>query len=216
MQKIILLIILIPHIAWAQVIDNIDSHGVLKSGGLNLSLAGVMLKDGAVDYMKNNWQGREVIIEYGEKKQNRYGNELVQVRSKDGDWLQGELVKSNLALAYPTLDNDVMAKEILAIESQIPLTDLQLKENLEEYKGSLQIVQGVVYEVKKVRDKMYINFEDDWKQDFTVLIRKKNFKRFDGVDFDLFKGQKIRVRGWVESYNGPMIEIYNKWHMQLL
>jgi micrococcal nuclease len=41
------------------------------------------------------------------------------------------------------------------------------------------------------------------------VIRPAGLRVFakEGIDVAAYQGRRIRVRGWVESWNGPMIEI---------
>jgi len=59
-----------------------------------------------------------------------------------------------------------------------------------------------------VRRRGYVNFGADWKSDFTISIAPRDRKLFgpEGEDILAFKGRIIRVRGWIKSFNGAMIE----------
>ena len=59
------------------------------------------------------------------------------------------------------------------------------------------------------RGSAYLNFGPDWKRDFTAVIRPEALRVFtmEGIDPAAYEGRRIRVRGWVESWNGPMIEV---------
>jgi hypothetical protein len=67
---------------------------------------------------------------------------------------------------------------------------------------------GRVRETAEVRGRIFLNFGEDWREDFTVMIAPKRTDSFEDAGMDLLglKGRWIRVRGWIESYNGPMIE----------
>jgi hypothetical protein len=41
------------------------------------------------------------------------------------------------------------------------------------------------------------------------VIRAEGLRVFrsDGIDIAAYEGRRIRVRGWVEYWNGPMIEV---------
>ena len=59
------------------------------------------------------------------------------------------------------------------------------------------------------RNKLYLNFGNNWRDDFTVSVSALNLRKFTKRKIDLKKwnGKKIRVRGWLRSYNGPFMEI---------
>ena len=45
--------------------------------------------------------------------------------------------------------------------------------------------------------------------DFTVTVTPKDMRNFRAAKFDVkaLAGKRVRVRGWIESYNGPEMEI---------
>jgi hypothetical protein len=55
--------------------------------------------------------------------------------------------------------------------------------------------------------RIYLNFAKDWRSDFTVGVERKDVSAFTaaGIDLKGFAGKRVRVRGWVEWRNGPMI-----------
>ncbi len=67
---------------------------------------------------------------------------------------------------------------------------------------------GIPARVKSRGGWYYINFTADWRSDFTIVVaaRARRLFRVAGLDLAGLEGRRIRVRGWVKSYNGPMIE----------
>jgi hypothetical protein len=59
-----------------------------------------------------------------------------------------------------------------------------------------------------VRKRTYLNFGADWRSDFTITIAPKDRRLFeaDGIDPLIYQGKRVRVRGWLKSYNGPLID----------
>ncbi len=74
--------------------------------------------------------------------------------------------------------------------------------------GSFQLVMGRVRETAEVDERIYLNFGENWRKDFTVTIPPAHTERFHAAGMDPLElaGRWIRVRGWIEDYNGPMIE----------
>jgi len=83
---------------------------------------------------------------------------------------------------------------------------------------SFQIVEGIVTSTAKVKDKVFLNFGADYRTDFTVFINKNGQKRFKklGLDPRSLEGANVRVRGWVELENGPMIELDHTERLEVL
>jgi len=76
-----------------------------------------------------------------------------------------------------------------------------------DFVDSFQIVEGLVISTAQVRGQTYLNFGSDYRTDFTVSIARKYRKSFEQAGFDLLalEGARVRVRGWVELYNGPVM-----------
>jgi len=72
--------------------------------------------------------------------------------------------------------------------------------------GEFMIVQGRVRKTGESYENIFLNFGNDWKTDFTVRIQKNN-RALKDFDPDLFQGHNVRVRGFVEYYNGPSITL---------
>jgi len=69
-----------------------------------------------------------------------------------------------------------------------------------------------------VRGQIYLNFGADYKTDFTIAIAKRNRKRFEkaGLDPLSLEGATVRVRGWIELSNGPMVWLDHPERLEVL
>lgn len=76
-------------------------------------------------------------------------------------------------------------------------------------RGGFAIVEGRAVEAAEQGGRGYLNFGPDWKTDFTVTAAPQDLRAIKrtGVDWAQYAGRMLRVRGWLEDYNGPMIEI---------
>jgi len=217
MKKFLVLLVLLPNFAFALQVKSVDENGVIIcEEGKKLAIASVILKKGATDYIKDNWSGREVILQYGKNKLDRNGNDLVQIKDDKDNWLQGELIERSLVHVYPSMDNDVFAQQMLSMDRADVLSPFDLEGNIGKYKGKFAVVEATVLQVKRVRNNIFINFGEDWRTDFTVLIKKSNENNFTGIDVMSIAGKKIRVRGWVEEYNGPLIKAYGRYNLEII
>jgi hypothetical protein len=72
---------------------------------------------------------------------------------------------------------------------------------------SYQLVEGTAHAVGEGRKFIYLNFSEDWRHDFTITIRSKDLAAFEaaGLDLEQLARRRIRVRGWIEWQNGPII-----------
>jgi DNA/RNA endonuclease YhcR with UshA esterase domain len=75
--------------------------------------------------------------------------------------------------------------------------------------GEFVTVEGTVVSVGGSHSNVYLNFGDDWSKDFTVIASRRDIKRWPdaGEDLARLEGERVRVRGYVERWNGPLIRI---------
>jgi hypothetical protein len=69
-----------------------------------------------------------------------------------------------------------------------------------------------------VRGRGYLNFGDDWREDFTISIAPRDRRLFEdgGHPIEDYEGRLVRVRGWIKSFNGPMIEATHPEQIEIL
>ena len=89
-----------------------------------------------------------------------------------------------------------------------PFYAIRTPANVGGHLGGFELVEGRVVDAAIVRGRAYLNFGPDYKTDFTVTVAPADRRRFEaaGIDLAALAGRTIRARGWIESYNGPMIE----------
>ena len=172
--------------------------------------------------------GRRVELRYGGRRLDRHGRRLAHLYGDGGRWLQAELLRRGLARVYTFRDNRALAARMLALEAEARaarrgIWGLRFYRplNLEEARqhiGSFQLVEGRVLETAVVRGRAYLNFGADWRSDFTISISPRDRHQFvaDGIDPTGFSGRRVRVRGWLKSYNGPMIDVSHPEQIEVL
>ncbi|MEX0298672.1 MAG: hypothetical protein AB3N28_06355 [Kordiimonas sp.] len=84
--------------------------------------------------------------------------------------------------------------------------------------GWFQTVKGTVYSAKKIGKTIYLNFDQDWRTDFTVQLTQKLERKYLKKELSPLSlaGQNIEVRGWVEWSGGPKIILTHTDQMQRL
>lgn len=135
-------------------------------------------------------------------------------------WLQEELVSEGLARVYSLSDNRACIGALLAREREARAKHLgvwgssayriESADNVERLcrlTQSFQLVEGKVAKVGEGGGRIYLNFADDWRSDFTISIERKDVQAFaaSGIDLKGLAGKHVRVRGWIEWRNGPMV-----------
>lgn len=163
-------------------------------------------------------EGRAACLTLADGRQDRYGRLLAQVHRDDGLWIQGELLRLGLARVHVTADTRALASDMLEIEDKArrarrglwsnPRLRVRSVGETGRDLGSFQLVEGQVLDAERRGDRWYLNFGDDWRSDFTVTIPASVLPDFAAAKLDLYslKGRVIRIRGWIEELNGPMIE----------
>lgn len=176
--------------------------------------------------------GQSVRLAYGGRRVDRHGRVLAHLYLPDGLWVQGEMLAAGLARTYSFADNRALIAEMLQREAAAraaragiwvhPWYRIRSAEELaadpEAYLDSFQLVEGVVRDAAVVRNRGYLNFGDDWKTDFTIAIDAASLRLFAaaGLSPDAYEGRRIRVRGWIESFNGPLIDVTHPEQIEVL
>jgi hypothetical protein len=83
---------------------------------------------------------------------------------------------------------------------------------------TFQVVEGRVTKVAQYRKTTYINFGRRWRTDFTLIVkgRSHRYLKKHGLDLTSLKGRRVRVRGWIEERNGPMIRLTHPEQIEIL
>ena len=187
----------------------------------------------AIGILKDMLESKTVNI-YQTKKDNwgrvnRMGHELAHVaRKTDNAWVQGSLLALGLARVMTDQRNPEKADQMYAVERAAraekigiwgdPAYKIITPEEAAKYKGSVQIVEGRIRSAAIRQNRIYLNFGDDWRTDFTVSITSENRREFSKQNVDPLQwdGKNARVRGWIGDYNGPFIEIDHPQRIELL
>ncbi len=161
---------------------------------------------------------RRVTLSFGGRRMDRHGRLLAHLHAADGAWVQGEMLRSGLARVYSFADNRALISEMLALERQAraagrgiwghPFYAIRTPARTKRDIGTFQIVEGTVVGAARVKGRIYLNFGPDWRTDFTVTVGSKAQKLFRQAGFDplALEGRRLRVRGWIKRFNGPLIE----------
>lgn len=179
--------------------------------------------------------GRKAVLRFGGRRRDRYGRLLAHVFIEQENakelWLQAALIEKGLALAYSFADNRACMHKLQQKESAarkanagfwgrglFSVRDARNASSMYPLRYSYQLVEGRVHEVAVVRGRIYINFDENWRKDFTARIEPGDRHAFPGRGAGLLKlkGQRVRVRGWLRWRNGPEIKVTHPEQIELL
>lgn len=162
---------------------------------------------------------------------NRMGHMLAHVeRVEDTLWVQGTLLELGLARVMTNARNPQMAEQMYMAEQKArneePPMGIWAHERYavipadaaKDYIDTIGVVEGDVVGTAIRDNRIFINFGADWRNDFTVSIAPENRRVFSkaGIDPLSWRGKRLRVRGWIDSYNGPYIEITHPQAVEIL
>jgi micrococcal nuclease len=179
---------------------------------------------------------RTVSLRYDGRRRDRYGRALAQVyvtgpHGGTTEWVQRALVDQGLARAYALPGNSRCIAELIASEGDARVHGRGIwsreiyrvrqahdTDDLLQIAGRFAIVEGRVSNVARVQKTTYVNFGTDWRQDFTASIANPIADRTQGGQARLsgLAGKNVRVRGWIERRNGPMVVLASVDEIEVL
>jgi len=202
---------------------------LVLEGGATARLAGVRLpaegphRDEALAWLRAQ-AGREVLIQ-AEPGRDRWNRMQARIRLADEanplDLTQG-LIEPGLGMVDPGAMDTVCGPEWLSLEETArarglglwrddrykPL-DVESGAGLPDRIGDFALVEGRIRSVGERAQRTYLNFGGHWAEDFTIIVPKKTWKLMTdrGVTAATLKGQRIRARGILESWQGASLTV---------
>jgi len=229
----------------ATIVEVLNTESLLLEDGRAIRLVGALaprtearwakamgLEDKIISALEERLLGKEVELSVGARKRDRYGRLLTHVHVGGGNavWMQKALIRDGLAMAYSFADSRACVRQLQKAERAareagagfweqgvFRVRDATDLESLDGLAYSFQIVEGRVQDVAESRGRIYLNFGQDWRTDFTAAIAASDRDSFTGSDIKLpdLDGRVIRVRGWLERRNGPMIDVTHPEQIEL-
>ena len=231
----------------ATIVEVLNTESLLLEDGRAIRLVGTLaprtetrwaqamgLEDKIMAALEERLLGKEVRLRLGARERDRYGRLLTHVFVGEGDeplWVQEALIRDGLAMVYSFADNRDCVRELQRAERTAREAEAGLWEqgvfrvrdaaDLDSLDGllySFQIVEGRVEDVAESRRRIYLNFGEDWRTDFTATVAPSDRDSFSGSGIQLtdLEGRAIRVRGWLERRNGPMIDVTHPEQIELV
>ena len=215
------------------IVEVVDGDTVVLSDGRQVRLVGIQapklplgrkgfekwpLADESKAALEKVALNQKFQLRYGGSRMDRHGRVLAHMVGEDGLWAQGEMLRLGMARVYTFPDNRAVIPALLEAEREArkarrgiwahAFYGVRQPDKLGELIGTFQLIEGTVLNAAKVKGTYYLNFGTDWRKDFTVRVKSTAARLFkkSGLDPLGLKGKVVRVRGWLKSYNGPMIE----------
>jgi Micrococcal nuclease (thermonuclease) homologs len=168
--------------------------------------------------------GQPALVGAGPER-DRWGRLPVRIRLADemaGVDLAEILVEEGLALVDPGMAETLCRPELLALEETARERNLGLWADalykpidadqisrLQDRFGTFALVEGRVNSIGERKQRVYLNFGRHWAEDFTIIIPKRTWRVMTarGLSATNLKGQRIRVRGILEPWQGAALTV---------
>lgn len=211
----------------------IDSVTIRLDDGLVVRLASLLPAgdaDRAIAQLETLLVDRFVSLRYGEIDRNRYGHAVAHIflSGQAEGWVQSELLTAGNAIVAGHADERNCLAELLSFEriarangagvwsTRTPLS--AWSPMLRDVPPRFELVEGRVVSLGRTDRTIYLNFGNDWSVDLTVTIRSSHIAEFEanGVTLDELVGRGVRIRGWLEQWDGPWIEVDHPEQIEVL
>ena len=221
-------------------IVRVEINGVLVlDDGRAVHLEGIRLPNGvqdrasaafatqALEALRAMTRDSYVTLAVRPPEEDRYGRLRAQA-FLDSGWLQTMMLKKGLARVDIMPARTECASQFYAAEGEARLSQrglwadrayaVRTPDDVSAAIGTFQVVEGKVLSADVKGSRAYLNFGTDWKTDFTATIDPEDMKSFKaaGVDPASYAGHTVRIRGLVQRFNGPEIEIASPAQIEAL
>lgn len=160
------------------------------------------------------------------ERPDRYGRYPAMIEA-GGRLVQETIVGEGLAIAYtggdtlPCFDILLMAEAAARkarrgfwAENRLPLAR---PEALASRIGHFAIFEGRVVSVGSRRLRTYLNFGERWLTDVTAEVAAEDREKFGGeAALEALSGQRVRLRGFLETLDGPMLVLRSPMQLEVL
>ncbi len=154
----------------------------------------------------------------------RYGVPQAQIMRDDGFWVEGGMILKGVAWFDVSESAPAVGETLRGMEEKARAgkkgfwsnADYAVKtpDNVDKYINSYQIVEGKVLFTTSKKSLVYVNFGRDYKTDFTINVPSNlTTAAFSPLTWT---GHVVRVRGWVEQQNGPMIALTDAGQVEVM
>jgi endonuclease YncB( thermonuclease family) len=214
------------------VVELVGTRAPLPAGRRSGSVA-EPLTDAAKAALSALVLGKSVKLGLDTEETDRYGRMEAEVFLDDAasTWIEPALLGQGMARVEVAGSNRRCLGELLAAEATARANGLGIWQNpyysvrdasdpatLGDHIGHYEVIEGQVIGTGQVRDRIYLDFGRVWKDDFTATIEGKARSLFAaaGIDPLALTGKRVRIRGWLENRDGPLVELGSPEQIEVL
>jgi len=207
----------------------VDGRTLALADGSTLRLAGLAAPpDAAREALEALAAGGPWRLAFDGAARDRHGRLVAHAYAADGRWVQGELLARGLARVQTLPGRRALAAAMLAVEGAAREArhglwagrDFAILDAHDGNwpRGGFVLVEGRVTEAATVAGRAFLNFGEDRTEDFTITIAPADLKPYmaEGGQVEALAGRRLRVRGWLDWYNGPEIAVSHREQIEVL
>ena len=218
------------HMAIVSAVDrvgNLTTHSgqIIRLSNIALPLESTAAYQDSLSWLTNQTLGKLAGIAGKGARQDRLQRWIGDVFVGD-TWLQGDLALMGLAFIVPDASqpeslNALIARESYARHSRLGIWDsseapVASPATAHQFIGTYRIITGRIIDASRVKTRVYLNFGDDYRQDFTVRINGRLRHQIDrsGDPPEDWDNRLVEVRGLLLQENGPLILLESQYHLR--
>ncbi len=143
------------------------------------------MAEAATRTLKSLVEDEKLQLFYDTTRRDKYDRTLAHlVRKRDGTWINRIMLTRGMARVMSFPDNRTVISSLLKAEAEarnaerglwaLPAYQVKTPESIKSAEEGFHIVAGRLVDAARVRERIYLNFEENWREDFTLRIRKKS------------------------------------------
>lgn len=158
----------------------------------------------------------------------RWGRAPAVLLLAGGESAQAVLVAQGAAQVAPEGDDHDFIRTLLALEEEARAARRGLWAH-QRYRvhdagdarraiGAFNLVEGAPLAAARRGGRVYLNFGDDYRTDFTASARAGLARAWarNGLDLETLAGERLRIRGYVAAVNGPSVDLAHPLQIERL
>ncbi|MBN2483387.1 MAG: thermonuclease family protein [Candidatus Omnitrophica bacterium] len=160
-------------------------------------------------------EGKYVRVEFDLESQDKYGRLLGYV-FVDDMFVNEKLLREGYAVLYTYPPNVKYVDRLVSAQREARQTnrgfwgayEIIAAQDASKWFGHIRTVRGRVQNIFQSGKAVFLNFGDNWRDDFTVVIFNNAFEYFYKQNIHpvtYYKGKTVEVTGRIREYNGPEI-----------
>lgn len=159
----------------------------------------------------------------------RWGRRIARVLDAGGVSLQETLTEAGAVRVLPESADDAFIRRLLDREDEaraarrglwrLSAYRIRNADDASDAVGGFHLVEGVILAAVKHGGRIYLNFGEDFRNDFTATAKSSAARRWrkdDLIDLESLAGARVRTRGYVAWINGPSVEIAHPLQIERL